>query len=265
MNSQQRVLVKVGGSILHEDGLVTSLCHELKDIVLSGYQVVLVHGGSKAIHEALHLYGVTSTFLDGLRVTTAAAMKVIEMVLCGQINQLLVRKLNSLGVNAIGLSGAHNHLFHCEPYSSEHGFVGEIKSLNTTYLEHLSQFQGSLIPVIATIGVDDAGQAYNINADLAASRLAHALKVKKLIYMTDQEGIYNKEGHVHHQLSKSELSMLIDEKIVTNGMLVKAKSILFALERNFKEVMVLSGQKKNSLIEAVLYQKNGGTVCVNEI
>ncbi len=121
------ILIKLGGSILHDAELMRSLCEDIKLIKGCGIKIVLVHGGSKAINKTLAVNSIESKFIDGLRVTSPEAMKIIEMVLCGQVNKSLVRKLNSIGLQAIGLSGSDNNMLLCEPYSLEHGFVGKIK------------------------------------------------------------------------------------------------------------------------------------------
>lgn len=264
MKQAKTVLIKIGGSILYDEVLVASLCSDIKRIVDAGYKPILVHGGGKAINEALSVYGIQSEFIEGLRVTSLAAVKIIEMVLCGQINQLLVRKLNNLGIDAIGLSGAENRLFFCDYYSDHHGFVGDIKSVNTRYLQALLAVTNTcshFIPVVATIGVDKEGNALNINADSAAAHLANALGVDQLIYLTDQEGIYNSEGKLFPQLSEQNLQTLVSQSVVCGGMLVKVKAILVSLRAGLDRIMIVNGKQKQVLAEAVLGNKALGTLC----
>lgn len=255
------ILIKAGGSILHEMKSVFSLCNQIKAITEAGYKVILVHGGGKAINEALSIHGIESEFIDGLRVTSKAAIKVIEMVLCGQVNQLLVRQLTHKGIKAMGISGVENQLLLCDFYSKNHGYVGEIKTVNTQFLSHLL-FSLNTIPVIASIGIDKKGNALNINADLAASELAKSLNVDQLIYLTDQEGIYDEQGQFLTSLSLSSLMQLIDNAIVSGGMLVKVKAILASLTAGLHEICVLNGRKKGVLVDTILQGKNLGTRCI---
>jgi acetylglutamate kinase len=257
---KKSILIKVGGSILQDEERITLLCKDLKTLKDAGYQLILVHGGGKAINEALNIHNLKSKFIDGLRVTSAAAMKVIEMVLCGLINQSLVRKLNHLGINAIGLSGAENQLLFCDYYSEEHGYVGSIKTVNGRILEQILTSLNS-IPVIATIGVDKEGKALNINADMAACHIAHSLAVDQLIYLTDQDGIYNNHGKIFSSLTEDNLQELINQSIVKGGMLVKVKAILASLKQGLDRILVLNGQQNQILLDAILDQQRLGTLC----
>jgi acetylglutamate kinase len=256
------ILIKVGGSVLHNEESTLALCQELKDMNAHGFKVIIVHGGSKAINEALTIYGIKSAFIQGLRQTTLEAMKVIEMVLCGQVNQHVVRNLNRLGVPAMGLSGATNQTLVCDYVSQEHGFVGKVKKVNTTYLEYLLQAKENVIPVMASLGVDDLGNAMNINADLAAAYLANALNVQKLIYITDQEGIYDSQGNLFTRLSEEQLDQLVQKSIVKDGMLVKVKAILESLRQGLNRIVIANGHQKNILTDALLSEKSVGTLCV---
>lgn len=261
LSTDKPVLIKLGGSILHNEASISALCQDIKTLMNHGFKMIIVHGGSKAINEALNVYGIESIFIQGIRKTKFEAMKVIEMVLCGQVNQNLVRNLNRISVSAIGLSGASNQTMLCDYMSEEHGFVGEIKVVNTALIQCLLSAKENFIPVIASLGVDNAGNALNINADLAASCLANALEVQKLIYITDQEGIYNGDGNVLTQLSEEHLATLVQESIVKDGMLVKVKAILQSMKQGLNHILIANGHQKNILTDALLYEKNVGTLC----
>lgn len=256
------VLIKLGGSILHNDTSATALCHNIKTMIENGFKLIIVHGGSKAIEEALAVYQIQSTFIHGLRKTSHEAMKIIEMVLTGQVNQSLTRQLNHLGVPAVGLSGASNHMLHCEPLGEEYGLVGDIKTVNVSLIQSLLNASKAFIPVIASIGVDGGGNPLNINADLAAAALACALKVQQLIYVTDQTGIYNHEGNVLSTLSDAHLADMIEKATVKNGMLVKVKAIREAIKRGMDSILIANGHQKNMLTDALLGKKSIGTLCV---
>ncbi len=253
-------LIKLGGSILYDDALIESLCEDLKLLKQAGINLIIVHGGSKAINEQLQINNIEAGFVDGLRVTTASAMKIIEMVLCGHVNQLLVRKLNSININAVGLAGTDNQLLQCDYYSQAHGQVGVIKKINTSVLAPYLK-QSDLMPIIAPVGVDDKGNAMNINADYAASYLADALRVDKLIYLTDQDGIYDHNNQVLSEINSESLMTLIQQKTVKGGMLVKVNAILDALAGALSEVHILNGQHPHVLLEELFTKTGIGTLC----
>ncbi len=260
-------LIKLGGSVLNDERLIQSICNDVKLLKEAGIKVLIVHGGSKAINEYLTINNISSNFVDGLRVTSKEAMNIIEMVLCGHVNKLLVRKLNSIGLHAIGFSGADNNLLQCHYYSEQHGKVGEIHSVNagliSTFLTKNEDYF-DCIPVIAPVGVDHQGNPLNINADYAASQVAKAIKADKLIFITDQDGIYDKNGSIYSVLSRDELLELIKSKSVEGGMLTKVKAILEALNEDLTHVHILNGKKKHSLIEEFFTIHGVGTLCKNE-
>ncbi len=258
------ILIKLGGSILHDDELIKSLCVDLKLLKGAGIKVIIVHGGSKAINKYLEINQIKSHFVDGLRVTSPEAMKIIEMVLCGHVNKVLVRKLNTIGIQATGMSGADNSMLQCEAYSEVHGQVGTVRTVNTRFVTQVlaqDDTDYETIPVIAPIGVDSAGNPMNINADYAASHLAAALKVDKLIYLTDQDGIYDQQGEVYSQLLDTQLLQLIRGKIVEGGMLAKTKAILSALASGLNHIHILNGSKKHVLLEELFTVNGVGTLC----
>lgn len=250
-------LIKLGGSILEDEALIESLCFDLKILKKAGINLIIVHGGSKAINQHLSTHNIQSKFVDGLRVTSSEAMKVIEMVLCGHINKILVRKLNSIGVNAIGLSGTDNNMLLCDFYSEKHGYAGVIHSINPKLITHFSD----AIPVIAPIGVNTEGDPMNLNADYAASHIAITLKVDKLIYLTDQDGVYDKNGNICSELSSNDLVKFIKDGTVKEGMLTKTKAILSALNNNLNHVHILNGNKNHILIKELFTLKGVGTLC----
>ena len=253
------ILIKAGGSILHKEEQVNALCADIKILQESGCQVLLVHGGGKAITDALHAQAIPSGFVDGLRVTSATAMTIIKKVLCSQVNPLLVQKLTQSGLKAVGLSGADHDLLLCDYYSAEHGLVGRIETVNHAFLQQL--LTAGQLPVIAPIGVDKKGQALNINADLAACHIANAMAVQQVIYLTDQDGIYDREGTPFAQLSADNLQNLIADATVSGGMLVKVKAVLSSLKAGLERIMIVNGNQKHILADVILNEKKLGTQC----
>jgi acetylglutamate kinase len=256
-------LIKLGGSILIHDDLIESLCQDLKLLVQTGIKLVLVHGGGPAINQACQLHQIKTQFIKGVRVTCDSSMKIIEMVLCGHVNPLLVRKLNHLGISAVGLSGASDGMLKCTVKDALYGKVGEIKAVNTHPISHILSSHQTFpaIPVIAPVGMDENGLALNVNADDAACHIATALKVDKLILLTDQEGIYDSKRQTISRIFIDDIQRLMDEKIVSQGMLVKVKMIRHALESGLNNIHILNGHHKHVLLEE-LFTKNGcGTLC----
>ncbi len=255
------ILIKLGGSILNNKAAISSLCQEIKTLRESGFKLIIVHGGSKAINEALAIYGIESQIIQGMRKTSLEAIQIIEMVLCGQVNQALVRHLNQIAVPAVGLSGAGNNTIVCDYLSAELGFVGEIKTINPSLIHHLLEAKEAYIPVIASLGVNESGTALNINADFAASCLANTFDVQKLIYITDQQGIYDRNGKLLTTLSETQLLNLVKQSIVKDGMLVKVKAILQAMQCGLDSIFIANGNQQKVLTEMLINGKNPGTLC----
>lgn len=239
MNSS-RVLIKLGGASLQDESVLATLSEALKQFRKYGYQVILVHGGGPAINAELTRRGIQWSFVQGQRVTTPEMMGVIEDVLCGQVNTKLVRHLEEEGIPAVGLSGAQNKTLLCEAASQELGQVGAIQAVMTAWIERVLTRPGNPVPVIAPIGVGNAGEAYNINADWAASHLASALNAEYLIFLTDQSGILNLQKQLIERLSHKQLQDLVDQEIVTGGMLTKTRALQFALKHGVKAVRVMN-------------------------
>jgi acetylglutamate kinase len=266
-NPTETILIKLGGSILTDMTLVQQLCREILLLRSHNFRFVIVHGGGQAINRVLDVYQIKSTFHQGLRVTTDEMMTIIEMVLCGQVNQMLVRTLNSLGVAAVGLSGADHGLLQCDFFSVHHGRVGQIQHVDTTVVDHFVNTQhhqqGGIIPVIAPVGLHQNGQALNINADFAASECAVALGIKKIIYVTDQDGIYDAAKNRIAACTLAQLQKLIDDRIVTEGMLAKVRAMINALAQGVSCVHVINGQRSNALLTALVTEddRTTGTVC----
>lgn len=254
----QTILVKVGGAALEDAALVRAICEQLTIIRAVGVKLVLVHGGGAAINRELTTHGITWEFFEGQRITTPQMMEVIEMVLCGHVNKKIVRELNSRGVRALGVSGADAGILRCKQADARLGQVGSIEEVDTSVIENLMT---ECIPVLAPIGVGVAGRAFNINADWAAARVAQALNVKKMLFLTDQAGILDGKGRVIGELDAGQLEQLIETGVVKGGMLAKVRTILHALKAGVTDVHVLNAREKNGLVEELFTDRGVGTVC----
>lgn len=255
----QTILIKLGGAALQEPALVQSLCQDLQAIRSVGIKVVLVHGGGPAINQELKARGIDWEFIDGQRVTTPAMMEVIEMVLCGLVNRRIVRALNGAGVRAIGMSGSDASTLLCQQSSAKLGQVGKIDRVDTQVI--YSVLNSDTIPVIAPVGVGVQGEAFNINADWAASRIAQALGISKMLFLTDQDGILNARGKLIQELDAAQLESLVETNVVHGGMLAKAQTVLNALANGVQDVHVLNARHPHGLIEELFTDGGVGTIC----
>jgi len=263
------ILVKLGGAALQNLSLVKDLCDDLALIQAAGISLILVHGGGPAINQELSLRGIQWEFYEGQRITTPEMMEIIEMVLCGTINRRIVRTLNTAGVTSVGFSGADAKLLFCTRSHAKLGCVGEISSVNTELLQHYLQFDErssqnqiqKMIPVIAPVGIDETGQPLNVNGDWAASRIAQALGIKKVIYLSDQDGILDSSGKLIPEVDASELEELIRKGIVRGGMLAKVKTILDAIQNSVDDLHIINASRPHSLIEELFTSQGIGTIC----
>ncbi|RKD21831.1 acetylglutamate kinase [Ammoniphilus oxalaticus] len=224
------IVLKCGGSTL--DNLPDSLYEQLIQLKKDGFDPVIVHGGGPAISNALETYGIEPQFIDGLRVTDEQTLKVVEMVLIGQTNKQIVKKLGGLG---FGLSGLDGNLIEASQLKGPHGFVGQIEQVHPETIRIISRM--GLIPVIAPLGIDENGQTYNINADTAAGAIAAALEVSQLIVVTDVPGVME-DGEVLSELTVDQVNQLINSEVITGGMIPKVKAAMDAL-RAAEQVVII--------------------------
>ena len=232
------VVLKYGGSALGEGGAVDSILRDVAALQMAGVRVVLVHGGGKEITAWLGRMGVETTFQNGYRVTTGAAMDVAEMVLTGRVNQQVVMALRRLGVKAAGVSGKDGGILTAQPKDPALGQVGEITAADGALIELL--LSGGYVPVISPVGAGENGESYNCNADDAACAVAQALKADKLVFLTDVDGIRMDQRNAKTaipSLSAAEARDLLDNGLIQGGMAPKLKSCLRALEGGVDRVV----------------------------
>ena len=224
------IVLKCGGSTL--DNLPDSFYQELIQLKKNGYDPVIVHGGGPAISNTLKSLNIEPQFIDGLRVTDEPTLKVVEMVLIGQTNKVIVKKLQGLG---FGLSGLDGNLIEASQLPGPHGFVGQIDQIHPETIRIISRM--GLIPVIAPLGIDKNGQSYNINADTAAGAIASALEVEQLIVVTDVPGVME-NGEVLPELTVEKVNQLIKNGVITGGMIPKVKAAMDALKAAQQVVII---------------------------
>lgn len=241
MNTK-RVVIKLGGSSLQDPSTLRHVIETIRGYRKYEYSVVLVHGGGPVINEELTKRGISWNFINGQRQTTEQMISVIEEVLVHRINRQLVEDLNNSRIPAVGFSGAEGEILFCEQANPELGLVGKITRVNTTWIERLLSAAGAVVPIIAPIGIGINGEKYNINADWAASKIASALKVDKLIFLTDQLGVLGADGNLITKASPTDLHHLVESKVVTGGMYTKVLTAMEALNCGVSQVRVMSGK-----------------------
>lgn len=263
------MVVKYGGNALAGASESDAMALFAKDIVLMhavGIKPIVVHGGGPQISEMMKRLGKESEFRNGLRVTDAETISIAQMVLSGQVNPQIVASINVHGALAVGLSGADAGLVKAEPINAELGFVGEVTAVNSEILNAL--LDDNLIPVLATIGVDDAGQAYNINADTVAGAIAEAVGAEKIIYLTDIEGLRREvddAASLIRQIKSSELAALVADGIVAGGMIPKVESCIKAVDNGVARAHILDGRIPHVLLLELFTDAGVGTMITSDV
>ncbi len=255
------VVIKYGGAAMLDINLKKIVARDITLLNYIGLRPVIIHGGGKEINKWLDKIGKKSEFSpEGLRVTDLETMEVAEMVL-GRISKEIVKLINSDGeTKAVSLSGKDGGLIKAAKMTSEfdHGYVGDVTQVNVKLLETL--LNAGNIPVVTSIGLGDDGETYNINADHAACAIAGALKATKLILLTDVDGVLDKEGKLIQKISKQKSESLINEGVITGGMIPKIRSVFDALSQGVKSVHILNGTIEHSILLEILTDHGIGTM-----
>ena len=257
------VVVKYGGNAMINEDLKNAVMGDIVLLNLIGMKVVLVHGGGPEITETLNAVGKKTEFVNGLRVTDAETAEIAMMVLAGKINKNLVNLINKFGAKALGLCGLDSHLIRAEKLDEKLGFVGKITHINEDPI--LDVLNMGYIPVIATVGYDDDGNIYNINADTAAARIAGKLRAEALISMTDIDGILRDKddpSSLIHEINASEAPQLMREGIVSGGMIPKVECCIEAIRRGVKKVFIINGKIPHSILIETMTDEGIGTMFV---
>jgi acetylglutamate kinase len=260
--SGKRCVIKYGGAAMVDPALKRSFAEEVVLLQSAGLRPVIVHGGGPEITKTLEKLGRKSEFADGQRITGLEEVRVVEMVLTGKINTEIVGLLNTLGGNAIGLSGKDGRLLTATklqpaPGKPDLGFVGEIESVNAELLDMF--LDRSYIPVISPVGFGSDGASYNINADVAAGEIAAACGAERLIFLTDVAGILDAEGNLISDIRKADLEAMLG-KAVKGGMHVKAQAIVTALSEGVKAVHIVDGRVPHSVLAELFTDRGVGTL-----
>ncbi len=259
------VVIKYGGAAQINTLLKDKFAQDIVLLYLVGLRPIIVHGGGKKINSMLDKLEVKSEFIDGFRVTNEQVMRVVEMVLSGDINKEITTLLNHHGGKAIGITGKDANFIKAKPLNDgKYGLVGKITDIKKKTLTNL--LKDGYIPVIAPIASGDNTNhpGYNINADLCASRVASAVKAEKIIFLTDTRGILDKDGQLITNLSKQKVEKLKQNRTITDGMLPKIDACLEALDGGVKSAQIIDGRVEHSILLELLTSDGVGTMIKNE-
>ena len=263
------IVIKFGGNAMTDESLKRSFARDVVLMKLVGMNPVVVHGGGPQIGQLLDRIGKKSEFVEGLRVTDSETIDVVEMVLGGLVNKDIVALINAHGGRAVGLSGKDGGLIRArklvlrkegasdEDEIVELGFVGEIESINPAVVDTLDK--GDFIPVIAPIGTGEDGKTYNINADTVAGKLAITLGAEKLILLTNTPGVLDQQGELLTGLSESRVQELIQEGVITGGMLPKVRCALDAVSGGVRTATISDGRVPHATLLETLTDQGVGT------
>ena len=258
------LVIKYGGNAMINDSLKESVMSDIILLSLVGVKVVLVHGGGPEINSMLQKIGKQPEFKNGLRVTDKETVDIVQMVLAGKVNKDLVNLIQSKGGKAIGLSGADGHMIKAAMKDPELGYVGEITKIDVQPI--FDVIEKGYIPVVSTIGCDDEGNTYNINADTVAAGIAAELKAESLISMTDIEGILRDKDDPSSLISRiytEDAPSLVESGIISGGMIPKVDCCIKAIEGGVRKVFVIDGRVPHSILIEMLTDEGIGTMFVN--
>ncbi len=264
------LVIKYGGHAMVDEALQESFAKDVALLKFIGINPVIVHGGGPQIGKVLERMGIKSSFVQGMRVTDQDTMDVVEMVLVGKVNKNIVNLINQHGGNAVGLSGKDGRLLQAEkllmydtpkadqpPEIIDVGKVGRVANINPEILNRLDE--AGFIPVIAPVGVDAAGETYNINADLVAGAMASALKAEKLVLLTDVPGVSNLAGELLSSINRKEVEALIADGTIKGGMLPKIGCCIDALEAGVGKAHIIDGRTPHCLLLEIFTPEGVGT------
>ncbi len=259
--SGEVVVVKLGGNAMVDDELASQFAQDIVLMQSVGIKPVVVHGGAPQIGSMLDRLGMKSQFVDGLRVTDSDTLDVARMVLVGKVNRDIVSSINVHGPLAVGVSGEDAGLITATSRHENLGFVGEIQAINPTIVNDL--LKEGHIPVVSSIGADEKGQAYNINADTVASSLAAALKAKRILYLTDIEGLRadmeDPKSHVS-EITAFDLQVMIDDGTISGGMIPKAEACLEAVKAGVGSAHMVDGRISHVILLELFTDSGIGTM-----
>jgi acetylglutamate kinase len=253
------VVIKFGGNAMGDDEAMADFARDIVLMKQVGVNPVVVHGGGPMINELLGKLGIESRFVRGKRVTDAATVEVVEMVLSGLVNKRIVQAINDQGGRAVGISGKDDDLMVCTADDPELGFVGKPVEMNVQILRDL--FNAGMIPVVAPVGTGMAdNETFNVNGDTAAGAIAGALTADRLLLLTDVSGVKDESGAVVTQLNPDQVRELTDRGVIAGGMIPKTETALAAIEAGVRAVVILDGRVPNACLLELFTEHGAGSM-----
>lgn len=252
------VVIKLGGHAMGSDDAMEEFARDVALMRQVGVNPVIVHGGGPMINDMLKRLDIKSEFVNGKRVTDAATMEVVEMVLSGLVNARIVQAISEQGGRAVGVSGKDSGLIVCEPEDPALGLVGKPSNVNPRILRDLAE--KGIIPVIAPLGMGENGETFNINGDTAAGAIAAALKADRLLLLTDVAGVKNAQGDVLTELTAAQINAMIADGSIAGGMIPKTQTALDALEGGVRAAVILDGRAPNACLLELFTEHGAGSI-----
>ena len=251
------ITIKYGGNVFIDRQIFNNFINDLSILQKLGLSVVVVHGGGPRIKRELDKSNINSKFIRGLRVTDEKIIDIVEKVLI-EFNEDIVSSLKNIGSKAISLNTKENNVLNIIPESKELGFVGVPNKINVEII--IDKIKRDLIPIISPLGLGSDNKTYNVNGDTAAGAIAKSLKSRRLLLMTNVEGVLNKDKTLIEEISSSKIIEMIDDKTITEGMIPKINTCLDAVNNGVTAVAIIDGRKKHSILFEIFSDKGSGTL-----
>ena len=251
------IVIKYGGNVFIDKGIFNNFIEDISILNKLGLSIVVIHGGGPRIKRELDKSNITSKFIRGLRVTDAKVINIVEKVLI-EFNEDIVSSLKEKGVKAISLNTKQNCVIEVIPEAEELGFVGIPNKINVDIIK--DHIENKLVPIISPLGFGDKYQTYNINGDNAAGAIAKSLKSRRLLLMTNVEGVLDKNKKLIQEISTSEILEMIENGTITEGMIPKINTCLDAINNGVTAVAIIDGRKKHSVLFEIFSDKGSGTL-----
>ena len=265
------IVIKYGGNAMSESSSIQSFCEDVALLKQSGLHPVIVHGGGPQIGLMLEKMGIETRFEGGMRITDKKTLEVVELVLCNKVNKEIVTKINKAGGKAVGISGKDSSMITAKKYKwgngesdsketkdIDLGFVGIPISINSEMINDL--IENDFVPVIAPLGISEEGITYNINADTAAGAIAESLKAKRLLILTDVQGVLNSENNLIEEIEKKEVESMIKVGVISGGMIPKLNTCIHALKKGVGAAVIVDGRNKHAVLLELFTEHGSGTL-----
>lgn len=253
----ETIVIKYGGNVLIDRSIFNNFIEDIGILNKLGLSIIVVHGGGPRIKRELEKSNIPTKFINGLRVTDEKIINIVEKVLI-DFNNDIVNSLNEKGTEAVSINTKTKNIINVSPENKELGFVGIPKKINNDIINEL--IKNNQIPVVAPLGLDKNNQSYNINGDTAAGAIAKSLKSRRLLLMTNVEGVLNKENKLISEISSSKIVEMINDRTITGGMIPKINTCLDSVNNGVTGVVIMDGRKQHSILDEIFSDAGAGTL-----